>query len=100
MNLVNPGWCDTELSRHKGKPLMERINAVIFMRTAEQGGRTLVHAVTAGKETNGEYLSECVVKSQSGFVRSERGEEVRKRVWKELVARLQGIEPKIMEVFS
>ena len=97
VNLVNPGWCLTELSRHKGSPLIERVNAVLFQRTAEQGGRTLVHAVTAGHDTQGKYLSECVPKPQSDFVRSERSKEVQQKVWKELVARIEKIEPRVMK---
>ena len=97
VNLVNPGWCATELSRHKGSPLFERVNAVIFQRTAEQGSRTLVHAVTAGSDTHGKYLSECVVKPQSDFVRSERCKEVQVRIWKELVSRIEKIEPGAMK---
>ena len=96
VNLVNPGWCLTELSRHKGSPLIERVNAVMFQRTAEQGGRTLVHAVTAGHESHGEYLSECVVKPQSEFVRSDRCKDVQARIWKDLVARIEKVEPGAM----
>ena len=96
-NLVNPGWCATELSRNKRQAISERFNAVIFQRTAEQGSRTLLHAVTAGPETHGKYLSECVVKPQSDFVRSERCKDVQARIWKELVARIEKIEPGSMK---
>ncbi|KAI9874855.1 MAG: hypothetical protein M1823_007596, partial [Watsoniomyces obsoletus] len=91
INLVNPGWCATELSRHKGSSLIERVNAVILQRTAQQGSRTLVHAITAGPETetHGKYLSECVIKPQSEFVRSQRSIEIRKRVWRDLLARIE-----------
>ncbi len=32
-----------------------------YARTAEEGSRTLVHAVTVGWEANGGYLNDCEV---------------------------------------
>ena len=62
-------------------------------RTAEEGSRTLVHAAAAGEESHGKYLSECRVKPESSFVRSEEGKVVEEWVWKELVWILEGIRP-------
>lgn len=78
INLVNPGWCRTDLGRHKGdkKSLPEPIFEPIAARTAVQSGRTLTHAVVAGPEMHGKYLSECVAKEQSSYVRSEKGKKV------------------------
>lgn len=53
-------------------------------RTAEAGSRTLVHGVTAGPESHGQYLSECLVKTESSFVRSKEGDRIQKRLWREL----------------
>ena len=97
VNLVNPGWCASELSRNREMGVLERLNTHIFQRTAEEGGRTLAHAVTAGLETNGKYLSECRVKEQGSFVRSEKGEEIRRWVWRDLAGRMEGVEPGVME---
>ena len=91
-NLVNPGWCLTSLGRHKPEPFMQRVMAKIFRRTGEMGSRTLVHGVLAGTESNGKYLSECQVKLQSTYVRSEEGKEMSKRLWKEVVERLERVE--------
>lgn len=98
VNVVNPGWCKTELSRYKGEVLIERIMAVIFIRTSEEGSRTLVHGVTSGQETHGQYLSECQVKDMSAFVRSARGTEAQRRIYAELVTRLEQISPGITEI--
>ena len=62
-------------------------------RTAEAGSRTLVHGVTAGLETHGQYLSECLVKTESSFVRSQGGDRVQKRLWKELCEIIETMSP-------
>jgi hypothetical protein len=95
LNLVNPGWCTTELSRNRTVGILERLNSYIFQRTAEGGGQTLVHAVTAGPDSSGQYLSECKAKEQGSFVRSDSAREMRQWVWKDLVARLAKIEPEM-----
>jgi hypothetical protein len=61
-NLVNPLWCGTELGRAKEQGIFERICFGVMGRTSEDGGRALAHAVTAGLESDREYLSECIVK--------------------------------------
>lgn len=93
VNCVNPGWCATELSRYYDKG---RIVGFIFKmigRTAEAGGRTLVHGVTAGQETHGKYLSECEVKTEGNFVRSKEGKIARKRLWKEVGEVIERVAP-------
>lgn len=95
VNLVNPGWCASELHRYNGEPVWERIMAVIFRRTAEEGGRTLVHGVTAGINTHGQYLSECLIKPQSAYMRSEQAQKDQQAVWKQLMQTLEKIRPGI-----
>lgn len=99
LNLVNPGWCTSELSRNRKVGLLERLNTYIFQRTGDEGGRTLVHAVAAGRDSKGKYLSECQVKEQGSFVRSDRAKETRQRIWKDLVAKLVDIESGSMDNF-
>jgi retinol dehydrogenase-12 len=98
LNIVNPGWCSSELGRYKQPGLPQRMIFALIGRTSEQGARTLVHAVTAGKETHGKYLSECQVKKQSEFMRSERGMGLHKRVWEQLEKRLEGVTPDTMRL--
>jgi len=91
-NLVNPGWCGTELGRAKEQGFFERICFQMIGRTSEDGGQTLAHAVTAGRETNRQYLSECVVKPQSEYVRSEKGQQIGKRLFDEVLGRIRTID--------
>jgi hypothetical protein len=64
INFVSPGLCSTELARNA--PFVFWLYITILRRlvgrTAEQGSRTLLHAVVAGKESHGKYLSECEIK--------------------------------------
>jgi retinol dehydrogenase-12 len=99
VNLVNPGWCGTELGRNKEQGVFERICFGAIGRTSEEGGRTLAHAVTAGRETDREYLSECVVKRQSDYVCSEKGKQIGKRLFDEILRRFQVIDDKAIGCF-
>lgn len=62
VNNVNPGVVDTGifdnltfLRRMQYAPLK------LIYRNREVGARTLVHGAVGGKETHGQYLSECKV---------------------------------------
>ena len=120
VNLLDPGFCNTELLRNVG--LINRIRfallRLIFARSAEMGSRTLLHASVAGEESHGKYCSDCEIKesvrrlcraqalstrspladvirrhSVSPFVRSEEGQKMQEKVWTQLAAQLEKIEP-------
>lgn len=101
VNWVNPGWCASGLARDRPATTRgTRIAFAIMGRTAEQGSRGLVHAVVAGKESHNHYLSECKIKNDSSFLRSEQGEAVRARLWKELIARLEKVAPEVSDIVA
>lgn len=55
-----------------------------------------MHAATdADQETHGQYLSECLVRDPVETVLSEDGKIAQEKVWKELIQRLEEIEPGI-----
>lgn len=65
INMLSPGLCNTGLARYYSS-LYDRVvvrtaNALIG-RTAEMGCRTLLHAVTAGKESHGKFCADCEIK--------------------------------------
>ncbi|EGP83524.1 uncharacterized protein MYCGRDRAFT_49497 [Zymoseptoria tritici IPO323] len=98
VNFPAPGWCKTELFRTDdggvvGRNLLKRIG-----RTSEEGARTLTSAIAAGSETHGHYLSECQVKPASIFVRSEQGQQVQVKVWKELLDILEKVSPGVTKI--
>ena len=91
INSVNPGWCKTELFRHDDGGLGQRLLLRLMGRTSEEGSRTLVHASSVSEVAHGKYLSECQVKSESQFVRSEFGHQVQERFANELQRTLDQI---------
>ncbi|KUJ19523.1 uncharacterized protein LY89DRAFT_717010 [Mollisia scopiformis] len=61
--IVNPGIVDTAIMRHA--PILFSLVVTVLKRlvsrTAEEGGRTLVHGAEGGEETHGQYLDDCKV---------------------------------------
>lgn len=97
VNYLNPGLCKTELSRNAtgGMALQLTVMKALLGRTAEVGAITLVNAAAAGEESQGKYMSDGVVAEEdlSELVLSKEGEEVGKKLWGELCAIMEGIEP-------
>ncbi|KAF6217717.1 hypothetical protein HO133_006544 [Letharia lupina] len=94
INYLNPGLCHSELARDSGFGLA--VLKFLFARSTEHGSRSLVNAAEAGEETNGEYLSDCHIAQPGPLVTSEEGPEIQKKVWDELSAKLEKIQPGIM----
>lgn len=95
VNLVNPGWCGTELSRAKPHPLGERICFALMGWTAEMGSRVYVDAIAQGRKSHGKYLSECAIKQESSYVRSERGQRIQEKMWSDLMQRIGKIDAEL-----
>jgi NAD(P)-dependent dehydrogenase (short-subunit alcohol dehydrogenase family) len=91
INMLNPGLCHSELGREGSIAL--KIMKFLLARTTEEGSRTLVHATGAGSETHGEYLSDCKITETATVVRSAEGQKAQKRLWDELMAKLDKIVP-------
>jgi retinol dehydrogenase 12 len=96
INFLNPGLCHSELARNLGWGLW--LMKALLARTTEAGSRTLVHAAAAGEPSHGQYLSSCQVGEVAPLVRRDREEEggvLQTRVWDEVMAKLEAIEPGI-----
>lgn len=63
VSAVNPGFVTTEVMRHASFTfrLFLRPYRKLVARSAPEGARTLLHATAGGKETHGQYLSDCEV---------------------------------------
>lgn len=64
INMVGPGVCSTALARDT-RMVMRAVQGVIraiWARTAEQGSRTILHAVITDESSHGRYLSACEIK--------------------------------------
>ncbi len=98
INFLNPGLCHSELWRDSGWGLW--FLKLLLARTSEVGSRTLVHAATAGEETHGQYLSDCKVADVAPLVSQDAAEhrgQLQRRVWDEIVQKLESIQPGIMQ---
>jgi hypothetical protein len=64
INMVSPGICSTGLARDASVVIRaaQGIMRTILARTAEQGSRTILHALVAAEDTHGKHLSGCKVK--------------------------------------
>ncbi len=95
LNTLTPGFCHSELMRHAVFPLnlLGWIGKRLIGRTTEIGSRTLVAAASAGEESHGAYMADCVVQEPSKWVRSEKGKEAQQRFYKEFLMVLEEIEP-------
>ena len=58
VNAPNPGWCWSEIIKEKN--FVIRTVMTLIARTTEHGSRALCSAALAGKESHGQYMSECV----------------------------------------
>ncbi|KAI8712731.1 Short-chain dehydrogenase/reductase [Fusarium sp. LHS14.1] len=93
INLVNPGFCYSNLTRECPQLFMATMRVLMHARSSEVGSRTLVHAASAGEETHGAYLSDCKLSPVADFVTREEGKEMQARVWEELSQKLEDISP-------
>lgn len=99
INGVSPGLCYSDLSR-EAKGLQKVAFGLIktmLARTTEEGSRTLVSAGIAGPESQGQYLEDCKVAEPSEVV--TQNPEVGKRLWVELKAKLEEIQPGVTNNF-
>ncbi len=55
----------------------------VVARTAEVGARTLVSGACAGEEAQGEFMMDGVVRRVVGWVETEEGRRVQRKVWRE-----------------
>lgn len=99
LNFVNPGWCHSELMREIMNPVLVVIKK-IMCRTTEEGSRTLVSAGLSGPDSHGKYLSDCRITECARLVEGPEGPEVQRRVWEELAAKLNEIEPGVTKVLD
>jgi len=60
-SIINPGAVQTDIMREASGffSLYVKTMRIAVMRTAEEGGRTLVHAAEGNRDTDGQYLCDC-----------------------------------------
>ncbi|CAH0027234.1 unnamed protein product [Clonostachys rhizophaga] len=101
-SLLNPGGVKTDIMRDDNMRLAQwltvKIGRAFFLRSTEEGSRTLVHAAQGGRDTDRQYLDDCKPAPPhflSPFVRSDEGQATQKKVWQQMLARFEDIKPGI-----
>lgn len=70
----------------------------VVARSTEVGARTLVDAALKGPASHGQYLQDCKARKCAAMVEGKGGAALQARVWTELCAELEKIEPGITAV--
>lgn len=99
LNFVNPGFCHSELMREVTNPVITLVKKLIC-RSTEMGSRPIAYAGLAGPETHGKYIADNQVKACAPLVEGKQGPEMQRRVWAELSAKLEEIQPGILKVLG
>lgn len=64
-------------------------------RSTEVGSRTLFAGAVSEEETDGKYMTNCVVAEPAAWISTKEGLEVGNKIWRDLMEVLEGIEPEI-----
>ena len=93
--------CKTAIYRDEGGWLKDKVIEVVtgaLGRTSEVGSRTLVNCVTlCGKESHGKFVTNDRPAKTSSYIESEKGRQMQKRFWKELMAKLDAVAPGVSQ---
>lgn len=97
LNMVNPGWCYSELHRDH-KPIRLRLMEPVLCRSTMQGAYALVDAVRPlqadeARQRHGAYVDDCTVKKPSAWLDTEDGAATQARVWTEMNAVFEQVAP-------
>ena len=94
---VDPGFCYSDFMRDLNGILLYFVSALQWMlaRSTEVGSRALVAGACAGKASHGQYMSNCVNEKPAGWISTEKGAEVQRRVYEQTLVVLEEIEPGI-----
>lgn len=105
VNSTCPGMCKTDLGRqYTDKSMMFRVMmwlvSLLVMRTAEAGSRSYVSALTRGEESQGKIWKNDSCDHEADFLDSPEGKAFGDKVWLEMVAVMEKLEPSVKEVLT
>jgi NAD(P)-dependent dehydrogenase (short-subunit alcohol dehydrogenase family) len=67
VNTPNPSYCKSDLLRELPANFGARVGEKLMARTTEMGSRALVHALLSGRESNGQYMTNCHIQRYAGI---------------------------------
>ncbi|TLD32348.1 short chain dehydrogenase [Venturia nashicola] len=102
INSVNPGYCKSELQRYATplRYLLVKLGGFFVARSTEVGSRTLLAGAASGEETNGKYMSNCVIAKPVAWIDTEHGLQVGKKAWVDLLQVLESIQQDVTSRFE
>lgn len=94
---VNPGLCYSDLMRNAEGITPYFVSGLRWLvaRSTEVGSRTLVASACAGSASHGKYMADCVNQEPAGWISTEQGVNVQRRVYEQTIDMLERIEPGI-----
>jgi len=95
INFVNPCFNHSSLMREAGF-WQYVFKFICGAWSPDVGARSLVAAACIGPEGHGQYVTSCKVEPPAPFVLTDEGKKTQERVWKELSAKLEKIQPGIL----
>lgn len=98
INGTNPGMCKSDLAREP-VGLGFKVAKAVLARGVEEGSRNLVAGAVGGRDTHGEYLDLGKVTKPASLVLGEEGMEIQKKLYGELVDKLEKIAPGVSTGF-
>ncbi|KAK6844457.1 short-chain dehydrogenase [Apiospora arundinis] len=98
INTPNPSFCKSNLSHESADSRAFKMFEKALARSAEEGSRVLVHGLLAGKETSGQYLSNCQIEIPKDHVTIKWGQRVQKKFVDELLEELNSIQPGVTSI--
>ncbi|CCA75062.1 related to short-chain dehydrogenase, putative-Aspergillus fumigatus [Serendipita indica DSM 11827] len=90
---VNPGFCRSHIMDATVSPLTLKIVFAIFGRATREGAKTYTWATLNEEIPQGSYTSSCKVTVPSRLVCSAEGDRLSAKLWDELVAILDEVDP-------
>ncbi|KAF1991457.1 NAD(P)-binding protein [Aulographum hederae CBS 113979] len=98
---ICPGLCKSDLAREYEGLLWSVVKAIIygvFAKTTEVGARSYVKGLLVGEEGHGGFFMGEGVMEDTPLLQGEEGEELRKRVWHEILDALRKEVPEVVEL--
>ncbi|KAK9427695.1 short chain dehydrogenase yanD [Lipomyces doorenjongii] len=102
VNASCPGLCKSSLGRHFSLALRvpDNIMKAILGRSAEEGSRTLVSAVTTDEKAHGGFWTHDRIAVPGVLTTTEEGKELNSQFWKEAIEVLSKQNPKIESILT
>lgn len=100
VNGLNPGFCKTQLFRNYPWAVRWIIQGLglLLARQPEMGARTVIAAASADEETHGRWMLDCKVYEWPKMMQGQEGEQLARKVWREIKEALQRINPELMGI--